>query len=100
MPAPSLQGQVPAAFASLAVVVGLVQPSSQRSAPAVVSVLLGVLGVTLSWALMHTVYAFGYAPVRPRGAGHRWHGLQPGHARPTATSRTWRSRNGHRSSHL
>ena len=51
-----------AAVASLAVVVlALVQSSSQRNATAVASVLLSVLSVTLSWALMNTVYAFKYA---------------------------------------
>lgn len=50
------------AVASLAaVVVALVQSSSQRNAVAVASVLLSVLSVTLSWALVHTVYAFKYA---------------------------------------
>ena len=51
-----------AAVASLAVVVpALVQPSSQRNATAVASVLLSVLSVALSWALVNTVYAFKYA---------------------------------------
>jgi uncharacterized membrane protein len=51
-----------AAVASLAlVVVALVQSSSQRNATAVASVLLSVLSVTLSWALVNTVYAFKYA---------------------------------------
>jgi uncharacterized membrane protein len=51
-----------AAVASLAVVVvALVQSSSQRNATAVASVILGVLSVTLSWALVNTVYAFKYA---------------------------------------
>jgi uncharacterized membrane protein len=51
-----------AAFASLAVVVlALVQSSSQRNATAVASVILSVLSVTLSWALVNTVYAFKYA---------------------------------------
>jgi uncharacterized membrane protein len=51
-----------AALASLAVVVlALVQSSSQRSATAVASVILSVLSVTLSWALVNTVYAFKYA---------------------------------------
>jgi uncharacterized membrane protein len=51
-----------AAVASLAaVVVALVQSSSQRDPVAVASVLLSVLSVTLSWALVHTIYAFKYA---------------------------------------
>ncbi|WGL50619.1 DUF1345 domain-containing protein [Nocardioides sp. BP30] len=51
-----------AAVTSLAVVVvALVQSSSQRSGTAVASVLLSVLSVTLSWALVNTVYAFKYA---------------------------------------
>lgn len=51
-----------AAVASLAVVaVALVQSSSHRSPTAVASVLLSVLSVTLSWALVNTVYAFKYA---------------------------------------
>jgi uncharacterized membrane protein len=51
-----------AAVASLAVVVvALVQSSSQRSGTAVASVILSVLSVTLSWALVHTVFAFKYA---------------------------------------
>jgi uncharacterized membrane protein len=51
-----------AAVTSLAVVVvALVQSSSKRDASAVASVLLSVLSVTLSWALVNTVYAFKYA---------------------------------------
>lgn len=51
-----------AAVASLAiVVVALVQSSGQRDATAVASVILSVLSVTLSWALVNTVYAFKYA---------------------------------------
>ena len=51
-----------AAVASLAVVVvALVQSSGQRDAAAVASVLLSVLSVTLSWALVNSVYAFKYA---------------------------------------
>jgi uncharacterized membrane protein len=51
-----------AAVASLAVVVvALVQFSNRRDGTAVASVLLGVLSVTLSWALVNTVYAFKYA---------------------------------------
>lgn len=51
-----------AAVASLAVVVvALVQSSGQKNATAVVSVILSVFGVTLSWALVNTVYAFKYA---------------------------------------
>jgi uncharacterized membrane protein len=51
-----------AAIASLAVVVlALVQSSSQRNATSVASVILSVLSVTLSWALVNTVYAFKYA---------------------------------------
>lgn len=51
-----------AAVVSLAVVVeALVQSSSQKNATAVVSVILSVLSVTLSWALVNTVYAFKYA---------------------------------------
>lgn len=51
-----------AAVASLAVVVlALVQSSGQRNATAVASVILSVLSVTLSWALVNTVYAFKYA---------------------------------------
>ena len=51
-----------AAVASLAVVVvALVQSSGQRDATAVASVLLSVLSVTLSWALVNSVYAFKYA---------------------------------------
>jgi uncharacterized membrane protein len=51
-----------AAVASLAVVVvALVQSSGQRSATAIVSVVLSVLSVALSWALVNTVYAFKYA---------------------------------------
>jgi uncharacterized membrane protein len=53
---------IAAAVASLAVVVeALVQSSSQRNATAVASVILSVLSVTLSWALVNTVYAFKYA---------------------------------------
>ncbi len=51
-----------ACVASLAVVVAaLVQSSGQKDATAVASVLLSVLSVTLSWALVNTVYAFKYA---------------------------------------
>jgi len=51
-----------AAVASLAVVVvALVQSSGQRNVTAVASVILSVLSVTLSWALVNTVYAFRYA---------------------------------------
>jgi uncharacterized membrane protein len=51
-----------AAVASLAVVVvALVQSSGQRDATAVASVILSVVSVTLSWALVNTVYAFKYA---------------------------------------
>lgn len=51
-----------AAVASLAVVVlALVQSGSQKNATAVASVILSVLSVTLSWALVNTVYAFKYA---------------------------------------
>jgi uncharacterized membrane protein len=51
-----------AAVASLAVVVvALVQSGGQKNATAVASVILSVLSVTLSWALVNTVYAFKYA---------------------------------------
>jgi uncharacterized membrane protein len=51
-----------AAVASLgAVVVALVQSSSRRDATAVASVLLSLVSVALSWALVHSVYAFKYA---------------------------------------
>ncbi|GAA1148980.1 DUF1345 domain-containing protein [Nocardioides aquiterrae] len=51
-----------AAVASLAVVVvALVQSSSSKSGAAVASVILSVLSVTLSWALVNSVYAFKYA---------------------------------------
>ena len=51
-----------AAVASLAVVVvALVQSGNQRSPAAVVSVVLSVMSVALSWALVNTVYAFKYA---------------------------------------
>ena len=51
-----------AAVASLAVVVwALLQSSGRRDALAVASVVLSVLSVTLSWALVNTVYAFKYA---------------------------------------
>lgn len=51
-----------AAVASLAVVVAaLVQSGSQKNPTAVASVSLSVLSVTLSWALVNTVYAFKYA---------------------------------------
>ena len=50
------------AAASLAVVVvALVQSSGQKTGTAVASVILSVLSVTLSWALVNTVYAFKYA---------------------------------------
>ena len=53
---------IAAAVVSLAaVVVALVQSSSQRNGTAVASVLLSVLSVALSWALVNTVYAFKYA---------------------------------------
>jgi uncharacterized membrane protein len=51
-----------AAVASLAIVAAaLVQSNSQHGAASVASVLLSVLSVTLSWALVNTVYAFKYA---------------------------------------
>jgi uncharacterized membrane protein len=51
-----------AAVASFAIVaLALVQSSGQRSPVAVASVLLSVVSVTLSWALVNTVYAFKYA---------------------------------------
>jgi len=51
-----------AAVASLAVVVvALVQSSGPRNATTVASVILSVISVTLSWALVNTVYAFKYA---------------------------------------
>lgn len=51
-----------AAVASLAVVVeALVQSSHQKNAVAVAAVILSVLSVTLSWALVNTVYALKYA---------------------------------------
>ncbi len=51
-----------AALASLAaVVVALVQSSSQQDATGVAAVLLSVLAVVLSWALVNTVFAFKYA---------------------------------------
>jgi uncharacterized membrane protein len=53
---------IAAAVASLALVVlALVQSGSQKDATSVASVILGVLSVTLSWALVNTVYAFKYA---------------------------------------
>ena len=53
---------IAAAIASLAMVaLALVQSSGQRTATAVASVLLSVASVTLSWALVNTVYAFKYA---------------------------------------
>jgi len=51
-----------AAVASLgAVVLALVQSSSQQDATGVATVLLSVLAVVLSWALVNTVFAFKYA---------------------------------------
>jgi uncharacterized membrane protein len=51
-----------AAAASLVIVaVALVQSKDRQSVASVVSVLLSVLSVALSWALVNTVYAFKYA---------------------------------------
>jgi uncharacterized membrane protein len=51
-----------AAVASLsAVVAALVQSSSRQDGIAVVSVILGVVSVALSWALVNTVFALKYA---------------------------------------
>jgi uncharacterized membrane protein len=50
-----------AAGASLVIVAVALVQASGRSATAVASVLLSVLSVTLSWALVNTVYAFKYA---------------------------------------
>jgi uncharacterized membrane protein len=51
-----------AAVASLAIVVAaLVESGNRQDATAVVSVVLSVVSVTLSWALVNTVYAFKYA---------------------------------------
>jgi uncharacterized membrane protein len=51
-----------AAVASLvAVVVALVRSSGGRDSVAVASVLLSVAGVTISWALVNTVFALKYA---------------------------------------
>lgn len=50
-----------AAVASLVIVAVALVQASGRSATAVASVLLSVLSVTLSWALVNSVYAFKYA---------------------------------------
>ena len=44
-----------------AVVVALMQSSSQKDATAVTAVLLSVIGVALAWALVNTVFALKYA---------------------------------------
>jgi uncharacterized membrane protein len=71
-----------AAVASLAaVVVALVQSSSQQDATGVAAVLLSVLSVVLSWALVNTVFACKYARLyyldEPDAAGIDFHQSDP-----------------------
>jgi uncharacterized membrane protein len=71
-----------AAIASLAaVVVALVQSSSQQDATGVATVLVSVLAVLLSWALVNTVFAFKYARLyyidEPDAAGIDFHQNDP-----------------------
>jgi uncharacterized membrane protein len=67
------------AVASLAAVVEALVRSGSQDAVAVVSVLLGVLVVVLSWALVHTVFALKYARLYYDGGdgGIDFHQEQP-----------------------